>query len=321
MSTVSSRPVWVGYSLILPMALIVGCGSPDPMPFSFSVVTFNSGTTQGLAHEQDLSDDYGNAQADLSDQYYGDGLAWTRVLRETTDFFAQQSPDIVGFQEIFHAPDCAAVPPEARPGFICDSWQPGDPTVAQVALGAGYQVVCHLGKNDKCIGVRKAFGTFAGCDQDLCLDGLDGEAVPDCGRGARVARGTILPADGAPITITQIHGSSGLSTEDVECRVQQFRQAFTGLGARNIILGDLNIDPIRLYSGDASAKAFLDAATASKLSFMTEVGEDAAPTYGGLLNIDHILSDIGKGTCQSGVITEMTYFDHRPQICVITPTL
>ncbi len=297
-------------------ALALGCSPPTSVPFT--VVTFNSGTTEGLAHEQDLSDGYGDAQASLSDRYYGDGLAWLRVLRETTAFFAQRSPDIVGFQEIFHTPDCEAVPAEARPGFVCESWRAGDPTVAQTVLGPGYQVVCHQGKNDKCIGIRRAFGTFEGCDEDLCLDALKGEAVRGCGRGARVARGTIRLADGGQITVTQVHGSSGISDDDVRCRTEQFNQVFTGLGERNIVLGDLNTDPIRLYAGDASAKTFVDAVTTSKLAFITEVGQDAAPTYAGLLNIDHILSDFSRGSCRSEEVTMMTYFDHRPQACTLT---
>ncbi len=298
---------------VLASAAACGPGAPE----AFVVVTFNSGTTEGLAHDQAPDDGYGSAQAALSDEFYGDGLAWTVAVDETTAFFAALQPDIVAFQEIFHSPECDQVPDEAKPGFVCETWQQGQVTVAQRVLGPGYQVACHPGKNDKCIAVRRAFARIEGCEADLCLDGLAGERVPDCGSGARTARATIVTTDEERITISHVHGSSGFSDEDTRCRSAQFQQAFDNLGEQNILLGDFNTDPIRLYEGDPSAQAFLQSATQRKLDFMTEVGEDAPPTYGGLLNIDHVLSDFTEGECQSQTVSEMVYFDHRPQVCTL----
>ncbi|MCH9680773.1 MAG: hypothetical protein K0V04_04995, partial [Deltaproteobacteria bacterium] len=230
-------------------------GVPDttgaPEPLSFTVVTFNTGTTTTLAHAID-GDDYGSDEADLSDQHYGDGLAWQTNIDLTAAFFAQLQPDIVAFQEIFYSGDCPSIPPEAYPGFVCETWQPGDPTVAQTVLGPGYQIACNLGRPDKCVGVRQEFGSIVGCNEDLCLDGLDGVPIPDCGGGSRNGRGVIELADGRVLTLVSVHGTSGFLPEDWACRQAQVDQVFVDFGGtpaadgrRNLVLGDLNTDPYR----------------------------------------------------------------------------
>lgn len=303
------------WGLGLTLGLLAACGEAAPEPFV--VVTFNTGTTEGLAHDAPPEDGYGAAQAATSDTYYGDGLAWRRAVDDTRAFFARTQPDVVGLQEIFYSGDCADIPERARPGFVCETWRPSDPTVALDVLGPGYQVACHPQKNDKCLAVRRDFARVRGCDADLCLDGLEGEGVPGCGRGARVAKAVLDLAAGGTLKVVHVHGSSGLSNEDVRCRVAQFEQVFGALGAQNVVLGDLNTDPVRLFDGDESAATFLRGATQHGLHFVTEVGEDAIPTYGGLLNIDHVLTDVGEGECSSEIVTEMTYFDHRPQVCSV----
>lgn len=311
---------------LLALTLTVGCGDADgePAPKSFVAVTFNTGTTQGLP----------SPQAGYSDQYYGHGLAWRELVEVTRAFFAELQPDVVGFQEIFHSEECATVPPEAKPGFVCETWQPGDPTVAQVVVGAGYQVACHLGKPDKCLAVRRAFGTFRGCSGDLCLDGLAGAAVPGCGSGARIGRAVVDLAGGGEITVVNVHGSSGLAQADQDCRVLQMAQVFVELGLgdgpaangdRNLVLGDFNTDPARHVDFDESA-AFVaqHVGPGEKFHFVTDVGPDVPATYGGFFNIDHVISDAFTGRCWApGVtdghppLTETAYFDHKPQVCTL----
>lgn len=311
---------------------LVGCGADAPTPLAFSVVTFNVGTTEGLGHDAGPDDGYGAVEAAISDAHYGDGLAWRAAVEDTRAFFAARAPDVVALQEVFHSPECADVPAEARAGFVCETWSPGDPTVAQTILGPGYQVACHLGKSDKCLAVRTDFARFAGCTADVCLDHLAGARVEDCGGGSRVWRAVLELVDGGTITVVSVHGSSGFSDEDAACRSAQFRQVFEALGdgsgagangARNVVLGDLNTDPARLAGGDASADVFSGFVGPPRaFRFVSEVGESATPTYGGLVNIDHVVSDAFTGRCEApGVtpgtspVTEMRYFDHRPIVC------
>lgn len=307
------------------LLLLAACGAEDD---PIVVVTFNTGTTEGMNHDGAPDDGYTSEQAAISDMHYGDGLAWVPVVEDTERFFAELQPDIVGFQEIFHSPECATIPAEHHAGFVCEGWSPGDPTVAQRVVGMGYQVACHQGKNDKCIAVRRAFGSIRGCDADLCMDFLDGARVPDCGSGSRVGRAVIDRVDGSELTVVNVHGSSGIEADDVACRVAQFEQVFVDLdggpaanGEINVVLGDLNTDPGRYDGVEDSATRFAALAAERGFAFATEVGRTAPGSYAGIVDIDHVLSDGLRGGCTIPGITgeqpvsAVRYFDHSPVIC------
>lgn len=286
----------------------------SPAPISFVAITFNTGTTEGLLHDDPPDDGYTSAHATISDTYYGDGLAWRPAVEAARRFFAERQPDVVGFQEIFYSAECADIPMDAHSDFVCETWSEGDPTVAQTILGDGYAVACHIEKSDKCLAVKKSFGTIEGCPDGLCLDGLDGARVEGCGGGSRIGRARVrLADDDRTITVVNVHGSSGVTTEDSECRTRQFQEVFAlADGERNVILGDLNTDPDRLFDGDESAATFARSARGAGFEFASGGGE---PTYGGIVDIDHVLADFATGTCEAETIIEATYFDHRPIVC------
>jgi len=317
------------------LALAV-CGCSDPPQLRLVVATFNTGTTAGLPHDDPPDDGYTSADAAISDMYYGDGLAWPPAIDAAHDFFAEVAPDLVNFQEIFYAGDCATIPAEARTGFVCETWQDGDPTVVQMVLGDGYQVACNLGKPDKCAAVKRSVGSFRGCDRDLCLDGLDGGVLDGCGGGSRVGRGVVDLVAGGSITLVNLHGTSGLTAADQQCRVREFDQVFVDLGdgspaasgAANLIMGDLNTDPGRFASADDSAARFAELVDGAPFHFVTDVGEAAPATYAGAVNIDHVVSDRFDGDCwYAGVtdghppVTAAVYFDHQPVVCTVAGDL
>jgi hypothetical protein len=302
-------------------------------PLTFLAVTFNTGTNKGMRHDDPPADGYGQTEADQSDLYYGDGLAWRAAIEDVRLFLAGVKPDLIVFQEIFHPADCPAVPAGARKGFVCETWASGDPTVTQMVLGAGYQVACNLGKPDKCMGVKLAFGAVHGCTGALCLDGLAGAKVSGCGSGSRIGRGVIDLVAGGTLTVVNVHGSSGFSIEDNGCREKQVAQVFVDLdgapaanGARNVVLGDFNTDPGRLTAIDVSAAAWAKHVGPGKpFHFISDVGPTATPTYAPGFNIDHVVSDTFTGSCWAAGITAghpaptpMTYFDHRPIVCTLT---
>lgn len=312
--------------------LLGGCSSDDPGDSpAFVVATFNTGTTTGLGHDSPPDDGYGSAQAKISDQYYGDGLAWAAVIADTHAWFQQNPVDVVGFQEIFHPGECTTVPAEAKPGFVCETWQPGDPTVAQTIVGEGFQVACNVGHSDKCLAVRKSFGSIAGCDADLCLDFLRGSEVNGCGKGSRIGGAVIQLAAGGNLTVVNVHGSSGLAQSDQDCRALQFSQVFIDAGdgapaangARNVIFGDFNTDPGRMADFDESAALVNEyTGNGNPFHFVTAVGAEAPPTYAGLFDIDHVISDAFSGSCfvaglseGHAAVTETVYFDHKPHVC------
>ena len=312
-----------------------GGGGGSAAPLQALVVTFNTGTTEGLEHDAGPGDVYTSDDATTSNLYYGDGLAWLPAVEATRQFFATLQPDLVAFQEIFHPEDCASIPAPFHTGFYCEQWTADGPTVAQYVLGAGYQVACHLGKTDKCAAVRTAFGTFQGCSSDLCLDGLDGGQVQDCGSGSRIGRGVVDLAGGGTLTIVSVHGSSGILLADQQCRVQQIDQVFLDLGdgqgqpaangIRNVVLGDFNTDPGRNTLFDLSAQRWNAFVGDGKIfHWVSPVGPAAPPTYAGLLNIDHVVSDAYEGSCWSAGVTPghpdvypPAYFDHKPLVCDI----
>jgi len=335
---VAPPPVRVVVALF---ALLVGCtsGPPEPVPGTALVVTFNTGTTEGMNHDGGPDDGYTEAHATISDTWYGDGLAWVPAVESATAFFADLQPDLVGFQEIFFSDLCVDIPPEATADFVCADWEPGDLTVANRILGDGYQVACHPGHDDKCAAVRTDFGRFAGCDGDFCLEGLDGFTVDGCGNGARVGRGLVELVDGGTLTLVNVHGSSGLAGDDEDCRRRQVDQVFVDLGdgepgangERNLVLGDFNTDPGRWTGSDPSAARWLafaappgDDDADRTFEFHTEVGPDAPATYAGLANIDHVLSDFATGGCRhpgttpgEEPVSDARYFDHQPAVCAL----
>jgi len=309
-----------------------GGGSPPPGEPGPIVVTFNTGTSEGLGHDALPDDGYYEEQAVISDTYYGNGLAWVPVVEDTAAFLAKVQPDLIVFQEIFYSGDCAMVPDEAKAGFVCETWQPGDPTVAQVILGEGYQVACNLGKNDKCAAVKRSFGHFVGCDDDLCLDGLAGAQVQDCGSGSRIGRGVVELAEGGTLTLVNVHGSSGLNQEDQDCRRQQYVQVFEDLGTgdgpaangeRNLVMGDFNTDPqINADFDESAAKVLEHVGDGKPFHFISDDGPEAPKSYGGFFNIDHVISDAFDGSCWVAGLTEghpavsdVLYFDHKPVVC------
>jgi hypothetical protein len=323
-----------GHRLFLDFATGARLATTPPAR-TFTAVTFNTGTS-GTVDPEAPPDGYGTAQAALEDQWYGNGLAWAPSVQAAKAWLAATDPDVVAFQEIFHPGDCAGIPLEAQVGFACEGWTAGMPTVAQSILGPGWQVMCHAGKPDKCEGVNRRFGRFRGCDADLCLEGMAGSTVEGCGKGARVGRGVIdLWDGGGTLTLVGVHGSSGIAADDQQCRVQQFQQIFADLGlgdgqpaangTRNLVLGDFNTDPGRLAEADTSAARLLDFAGPGKaFHFLTEVGAEVTPTYAGLFNIDHVLSDTLSGTCWTAGVTEghppvtdIVFFDHHPVACTI----
>ena len=302
-----------------------------PEPLRFTAVTYNTGTTEGMGHDNGPDDGYTEAHALISDEWYGDGLAWLPAVADVTAFFSTLDPDIVVFQEIFWTGECPGIPEDAKADFICSEWQPGDPTVAQQVLGAGWQIMCHLGKPDKCAAVKRSFGSFRDCAEDFCLEGLEGYKVDDCGSGSRIGRGVIDLVEGGVLTLINVHGSSGITRDDQGCREKQFMQVFEDFGdgapaangEYNLVLGDFNTDPARMDSSDASARKVNEhTGDGKRFHFHTEVGMDAPATYAGIFNIDHVLSDSLSGACwHAGIsyghalVSEAKYFDHAPAVC------
>lgn len=314
---------WTGLGLGLPGCSAEAEPAPDNSPFS--VVSWNVGTVGGPGTDP-AEYGFGKDQRTWSDSLYGNGLAFLPAIEDVRRWLWPQKPDIVALQEVFDPEACADIPHEARVGFVCASWQPGDTTVAQRVVPAGYTVACHPGKPDKCIAVRDGFARIDGCSGPLCRDAGTGFSIPGCGKGARAAHFVLRRPGGNVLHVRHIHGNSGLATSDKDCRKALFQLALSDLepGA-HLVLGDFNTDPVRFAGIDPSADALAAlAGPGQPLQFLTETAESSAPTYGGIVSIDHVLAVGLQGSCAHPGIspgwpaaTEVGWFDHRPVVCRI----
>jgi hypothetical protein len=299
------------------------CTGPvdESLPSTLRAMTFNGGTTDGLAHDEG-DDGYTSEHAAITDELYENSLSWNPAEQALTAFLAQTRPDVVALQEIYWDGWCAQI--EVDPGldFVCRDYDPAAPTQPQRLLGDDYQVACAPGQPDNCVGVHRDLGSIQGCSEALCQEGLDGMAPPDgCSNGARVGRVLIDLVDGGELSLVNVHGSSGLDSETRDCRLSQFRQVFEDRGdgqpaavGEAIVLGDLNTDPFRMTEADPSAAYFAEQVDGQSWWFLS----DETPSYGGLTAIDHAVSNVVKGSCKPGQIWDTVYWDHLPIVCEAT---
>lgn len=300
----------------------------------FTVMTFNTGTGLSATNAPEDNLGYGREQAQISDQHYGNGLAWKPAVEAVRDFIQDVSPDIVAFQELFYCDDCESIPEEARAGFVCEDWAPGSPTVAQLILGENYYIATHPGNNDKCLAVHKRFGRIRGCDESICPGGLEGAYVEGCGGGARVARAVIERPSGDTISVIAYHGTSGFLGHDRECRARQVDRIFVDFGdgapgvngKAHLILGDFNTDPKRLRCIDRSAQRWNSfVGTEKEFHFITDTSHCSPGAYFGCFHIDHIVSDVFQGRVllsdtanKTTGLFDFQMFDHTPVIAELT---
>jgi hypothetical protein len=311
---------------------LIDSETPESIP-PFIAMTFNTGTSLSPPDDKP-NDGFHKQQSEYCDEWYGNGLAWIPFVEQTRKFFEEVDPDVVAFQEIFWTGECPDIPPEAQVGFICEDWAPGDPTVVELILTGDWQIMCNPGRPDNCAAVNRRFGSFQGCDEDLCLEGLTGFIIEGCSKGSRVGRSVINLVGGGTLTLVNLHATSGFLDDDMACRVKQFEQVFVDIGdgepaangAHNLIMGDFNTDPARMIEDDPSAARLIDFVGSGKgFHFVTDVGLDATPTYGGFFNIDHVVSDNLDGPCWTAgvteghpLVTESISFDHRPSVCTLS---
>ena len=313
--------------------LLTACQSPPPVAApegsprfdALRVVTFNTGSGKSVDDITEGNAGFGPEQSELGDRWYGNGLAWPAAIRDVRAFMDRVDPDIVGLQEVFYSGHCVDIPEPARKGFVCEDWQPGDPTVAQEALGDDYQIACHPGKPDKCLAIHRRLGRIDGCDEGFCLEGLEGLDSEGCGSGNRLAAATVRLAGGGSLRVVHMHGTSGVTPSDARCRRGQVEAIFTEGVAPDVglVLGDFNTDPGRVAWLDSAARALRqNTRPPGNYRFVTDVGFFVRPTFLWFLNIDHVLAAGLQGECWSAgrspgraPVTELRYFDHTAIVC------
>ncbi len=311
-----------------------------PPPLSFSVLTFNTGTTEHLEHDADEvdggGDGYTSAHAARNAARYSNNLAWRPAEAALTLWLGEHRPEVVLFQELFHDPWCADIDTDPAFDFICHGRDPDRPRQAQRLLGPDYDVACAPGHPDNCVGVLRAFGRIRGCTGEApCAAELDGLPPPGgCTQGARVATAEITLGDGRLLHAVDVHTAAGVTDEDMACRVTQILQIFedrgdgkpAAWGTANVVGGDMNMDPFLWAGLDPSADAWNTYVGEDRpFHYLSSNGPDGPPTIQTLFRIDHLVSDVLAGSCvvvggTAGVppIMETSYWDHRPVLCEVT---
>ena len=289
---------------------------------TFTVMTFNGGTTEGLPHDEG-DDAYTSEHAAIADELYENSLSWNPAEQALSEHLADTAPRIVAFQEIFWDGWCEEIELDPQLDFVCQDYQAGSPTQPQRLLGEAYQVACAPGQPDNCVGIHEELGRIQGCDEALCQEGLEGMAPPDgCSNGARIGRVIVELVEGGELSVVNVHGSSGLDAETRDCRVSQFQQIFEDRGdgqpaavGASLVLGDLNTDPFRMTEADASAAYFAGQIDGRHWWWLS----DETPTYGnGLTAIDHAVSNQLRGSCSSEPVWDTVYWDHMPLLCEVS---
>lgn len=307
--------------------------STKPQPIRMRVMTFNIGTTKGLPHDRDTNDGYTSKHAKITDEFYENSLSWNPAEKALTDYLAKKKVDLVGFQEMYYDPWCESIQVDPTLDFVCKEYSKERPLQIQRLLGDDFQVACAQGQEDNCLGIRKSVGRFKGCPLDKpCIDGVKGDGPPNkCSKGARIGSIDVVLKDGTELTVVLVHGTSGFKPKDQECRKAQFQQIFEDKGdgkpavsgTINIILGDINTDPFSAGEADISASYWNKYVGKGKpFRYISSSDKDGPKTYGGLVRIDHVVSDAFTGSCvvpgatpDEPDVMDVVYWDHKPVIC------
>ena len=317
------------------------------VPATFTIMTFNTGTSDNLDHQGD-PDGYTNAFAAISAQYFGNNLSWLPGRAGLRFVINTLKPDIVGFQELFYDPNCVDIcaglhTPDSEiwpavcdvgGSFVCAVWAEGAELTVRAAVGPDYAIACAPDHNDNCIAVRKDFGTLSSCADGPCINGLDGMKPQDsCTGGARVATGVVTVNGGPEIAVVDVHTVAG--PDNIPCRVTQLKQVFedrgddkpAAFGPHNIVLGDMNIDPFQMSNDDSVTYWNSKVGDGKPFHYLSSSDQSGPNTHPfSFMKLDHVISDNLTGSCvvlgvspdtAAPVSEGSTYFDHRPVFCTV----
>lgn len=296
-------------------ACLAACAGPEAGPAAPVVaVTWNVGSGGAADPAAGWTADL----AERADTWLGNGLAWPPAIDDARAWLATSGAQLVALQEVLDpGTTCPTVPPEQAAGLRCETWAPGDASVARDILPAGAELRCMDGAPDKCLAVVPPLA-FVEVD-----DLLEGVRVDGCGGRSRVGAADVSLPGGGAWRVVAVHGTSGLTGDDQACRTAWFEAALSLAGdGPSLLLGDFNTDPLRLAGIDASA----DALAALTATWTPLRPLDAPASYGGFATIDHAFGRGVSGACVAPGVdpgiasaSDNPAFDHHPLRCTLDP--
>lgn len=217
-------------------------------------------------------------------------------------------PDIVVLNEVFDAAYCAGNN-ETNARYICHGYKARTP-YQQVRryLGPDYTIVCDGIAHYDCIGALTARFSMKECAAGKeCL----GAAVTPAHGTECKGLGSItsvssahLTFNGKAITVVNGHPLNAVDHPGDACRHAQYQQIFETLadGQRNLIMGDMNGDPIR-FPTIFKSFAYWNTKVGKGKRFRYHSGPAEAtpppPTWEQFFTLDHVVSDFLTGTCRT----------------------
>jgi len=268
--------------------------------------------------------------------HYSWGLCYNDVEQRLAESIQELRPDIVTLQEITHPSQCEGWE-ETDPDKVCYGYQTHNPAYqARRLLGEGYTIACEPRNHRDCLGVHVEAGSIEGCPLgSYCEDiGTSDVPLPGCNGSFTISAFTTIVHD-QPIRVVNGHPAS----RSERCRTDSIGQIFEPhdgqlplvSGERNLIMGDLNMDPFRYSDTTTTLWGQFVGMPGSGLPFTYHSGPaEHWPPYDtfvlGLFHrvLDFVVSDFAAGSCQVLGVSPDTQridggrgMDHRAVYCVL----
>ena len=205
------------------LALLACAG--DELPDELVVATQNAGTTPllDLVEESELRE--------TCEAWYENNLCTLDAERLLAEALAEDPPDLLFLQEVWHEDWCEGLEGEALLApFACS--EPGVPLERVLPEGSDWQ--CSPAYPDNCIVYGERFEPDTWTDMGA-----------ECSAPGRTAKLSGL-LDGEPTTLVVVHTNAGFDQDSVDCRVEELRDVQDHLATVDgalILGGDVNHDP------------------------------------------------------------------------------
>ena len=321
----TGKLVWISISMIVAAMLawlIVGIHFSRMAENEEMIATYREDTHSNVLKLRVLTANVGNMNLACRGEYHFN-LCIKSVEERIGKSIAKLSPDIIALQEVTDPRQCKGFV-ERDKAKVCYKYREQDPFYqVRRLVGPDYSIACDARNGFECIAVRVGVGVIEGCPQGQLCPSLARVDQPDsaCDGGFTVSAVTVvLHANGMRIGIVNAHPQSNdvasLKKEKAQCqtacRERALRQIFETVDGqpplaqedRNLILGDINIDPFR--DDDASIqlwKQYVGAYSEGKpYYYHSGPAEHNPPYYTSFLpwkkrTLDHMVSNFAKGTC------------------------
>lgn len=220
----------------------------------------------------------------------------------------QYAPDIVVLNEVWDSDYCQGQT-DNNANHVCHDYKSRQPyQQARRLLGSGYTITCDGIAHFDCVGVlAKRFSVKECAAGALCIDGSTTPAHPAAckGMGSITSVSSVhLTLNQTPITVVNGHPLNAYNDKGDPCRLAQYKQIFEVLanGKKNLLMGDMNGDPIRFPSVFPSFVYWNQKVGAAKpFRYHSGPAEGSPPptTWMNAVTLDYVLSDFAVGVCRT----------------------